>query len=128
MSKCIVNDENGVVWSVDEDDVRGWVGNREYAVIREGAKRIKVSDPNFVHEKRDFKGENPHPEFLPYDQELDDDPIVTHDGLKLSRRVNPLWEEWESSKAATERLNPFLTGVGLLMLFLIVVLVIGALV
>jgi hypothetical protein len=59
----IVTDENGVIWRCEE-----------------GRSKLKVLDPSFVHEKRDFRARNPHDEFLPH-----------------STVVNPLWQEFEES-------------------------------
>lgn len=103
MTKTVtVTDDEGVRWAVAEEDVEGWVGNMEYALIKPGAKKVKVLDPNFVHETRDFKGENPHQENV-WEKTLVQDADGEHEELVM--KTNPLWEEWESSKAASDRMS-----------------------
>jgi hypothetical protein len=116
-----VPDENGVIWAVAPEDIKGWVGHKDYAIIQEGAHRIKVLDPNFVHERRDFSRKNPHGQYLPYDQEIDGP------DRGVSRRVNPLWSEWESSKRMYDLMGRAAMAMFLVIGVLIVALVISAL-
>lgn len=97
-----VTDEHGVRWAVAEEDIECWMGNMEYALLRPDTKKVKVFDPNFVHDKRDFTGENPHEETV-WEKQL----VHDEDGESevLVMQTNPLWEEWESSKDMQNRLG-----------------------
>jgi hypothetical protein len=120
---CTVPDQNGVLWAVAEDDVQGWVGNKEYAVIREGAKRVKVKDPNIAQEKRNFKGANPHTEAV-WEKRLVRDEDGEHEELVM--QSNPLWEEWEASKAAHNRMGVGAAIALCTILLLVIILLVAA--